>query len=489
MSDERPLPGLLRIDYAAERRKLVEASRDAPWRVPAELARRALRAGAGRVSIRSAERRLVVVDDGAAPSEEKRAAHACWCDASAPEDARHAALRVVESEPGWLVAGVEATLERRGRETWTSVPRFALEAQDRAALADALRFSPAPVELDGRPLPRGFRSPLAVGALGAPLEGAVALLASGPAEVALLQDAVVVARVTLPERTGFAAWLDVRSLGEATAEPPSAARVRAAFEPHAEAVLGAALDLALAWLRGLPKDAAAEPACLELLLDAAGHSRRRDEVLEAAILPAWHAGASVRRSLAALEREARADPSGSVTALEPDADPSLYLLPEAPVYRLEPETRARIAGLLGVRFRPAPPRESQAGLVARLRRVLRSTRSAIARGLLALRHPGSGRVLDRAELASDERALVEALGPAVVLTSGAGPVRAHGDAWRLPRQNARVALAARAVARHPRWAWPAALVLFEGRRAAPEPGREAWLTPTGGVVSSAGSRR
>lgn len=150
------------------------------------------------------------------------------------------------------------------------------------------------------------------------------------------------------------------------------------------------------------------------------------------------------------------------------------LLAAGSVYRIGPELRTRIAALFDVRFRPALSRDSRKGAGARLRRALGDLLRGLRFTAAWLRQPGAGRRLAASELRPDERAVVRQLGPDVALTAGRGPVRRVAGEWRLPRGNALVAAAARAVLEDPRWTYPAAMALFEGRRALPAGVAEDW---------------
>ena len=57
--------GLLTIDVGSELRKLSQAQLQGPWQIPAELVRRALRAGATEVDVRTERHGVRVIDDGA----------------------------------------------------------------------------------------------------------------------------------------------------------------------------------------------------------------------------------------------------------------------------------------------------------------------------------------------------------------------------------------------------------------------------------------
>jgi len=465
---------LLRIDYEAERRKLATSTLDAAWRVPAELVRRALRTGAARVAIERSRDGLVVRDDGPPLAQDLASALATLRDSGVSAEERHAALLRLEPEPGLLAASLQLECARAAGENRLLLRGAVLDGAACRALAEALRFGPPGLSLDGRALPRGFGAAWAEGPLPAPLRGGLSLTAEAAAEIAVVLDSVVITRASLPDGPPFSAWVDARSLGD-VGGTPSPAGLRAALAPHEPTLTLAAVDLALA---AVPLFAggsgSARERLLDLLLTAARRGARRGEILRAPLLPAIDHGETVSRSLLDLGREAEAAPGRVVCALEPEVDPEEMLLPEGTVYRIGPGSRARISALLGVRFRPAVPKDARGGLVARLRRAGRDLGRAARRALAWLRHPAGGRPVAAGDLRPQERALLRALGPGVALTTGSGPPVRKAAEWRLPRENPVVSAAARAVAEDPRWAYPAALALFEGQRPLPPGCGGAW---------------
>lgn len=469
---------LLRIDYAAERRKLAEAAFDAPWCGIAELARRAVRKGATRIAIRCAPEALVVTDDGEPPGAALLAAFATCRDAHEADSARHAALVRLEAEPGLVAASLRAraSIARERGETRVRLEGYRLEVAGRAALGEALCFCGAAVTLDGSPVPRGFAGAFAEAEAPRPLRGTLALGPARLAEVALLLDGVAVARVSLPDAPPFAAWIDGASILEPKGASP--ARLREAFAEHAPRLVAAAADLALS---SVPRSSSfAEPAraaLLETLLACARLGLRRADVLRASVLPAFVGGRRELRSLLALGEDAEASGGRTVTALDPSRDPREALLPPEPVYVLDAETRARIAALLDVRFRPVPSRSTEAPFGARWRRMLLGARAGLRQAALRLRGLGAGRRLEERELEPAERALLTALGAGVAFSAGKGPVRRTSAEWRLARGAELVRRAARAVAADPRWRYAASLALFRGRRETPPAWAGEWRGP------------
>ncbi|HET7293392.1 MAG TPA: hypothetical protein VFM88_13285 [Vicinamibacteria bacterium] len=466
--------GLLRIDYAAERRKLAEAAFDTPWREVAELVRRAARNGAGRVAIRCRAEAVVVADDGAPPDVALIAAFAACRDDRSDGALRHLALVRLEAEPGLEAASLwpRAVFERVGGETRVRLEEYRLDPPSRAALVDALRFCSPAVTLDGTSVPRGFEGAFAEAVAPEPLRGALALGAASHGDVALLLDGVAVAYVSLPDTPPFAAWIDGASLVEAQGASP--ARLREAVAGHARSLACSAADLALATVERLPSlDARSRSGLIGALLACARLGLRRSDVLRAPFVPALVAGRREQRSLLDLGQEASAN-DGSVSALDPTRDPDEALLPAAPVYLLDGETRARIAALLGVRFRPVPTLAAPPSLGARWRRTLAGARAGLREGLLRLRSPRAGRRLGDHELTPAERDLVGALGSGVALSDGNGTARRAGAEWRLPRGGELVRRAALAVAGDPRWRYVASLALFRAGRALPAAWAEEW---------------
>jgi hypothetical protein len=468
---------LLRIDYAAERAKLADAVFDAPWRGAAELVRRAVRAGAGRVRIRCGTDALVVADDGRPLDASLLAAFATCGDPKAAGAARHEALVRLETEPGLVAASLRASasIERVRGETCIAVPGCRLDADGRAALAEALRFCVAAVTLDGAPVPRGMGGAFAEGAAPPPLRGSIALGVTKTAEVALLLDSVVVARVSLASTPPLAAWIDGATLGGGAMATP--ARLREAIAEHVSRLSASAAELALSSPATLE-----EPACaarLEVLLACARLGVRRSDVMGTPALPALLDGRPLVRSLLELDQEAAAK-GRSLTALDPSQDPSEVLLPAGTVYLMGAETRARIAALLDVRFRPVPSRAVEGGFAARLRRWVSASRTWLREALLQVRSPRRGRRLEEHELAPVERALQQALGPGVTLSAGTGPVRRAGREWRLPRHADLVRRAAVVLASDRRWRYIASLALFRAQRETPAAWASEWRAGASG---------
>jgi hypothetical protein len=472
---------LLTIDVAAELRKLTGATLEGPWQVPAELVRRALLAGARRVSVELG-RRLVVRDDGEPLAPARQRQLQTLLDEQSPAAERHQALVDLEDDPGLLaVAAVRPAAVRfeGGRSGGTAVVVEGARLDDDAArrwLQTCARFAPVEVVVDGAVVARGFGDSIREAPLEAPLDGRLALVAGDEAaRLWLLSGGVVTAHLTLPDAPAFEAAIEMR--GWTARRSPAA--LREAVQPHLAALADQAVRLLLQAASGERHEERHRHIRLQLLA-AARQGVRAEEILAAPLYrtletPAARAGGRV--SLRDLEG------GRPLPCLDPSDDPASFLLPPGPVLVVDAEERGRLARLLGARFRPLTPRRMDRGLGARWRRALsrgaESAREAAAR----VRHPGSGRIVADAALAADERRLLRALREAVpgirlTLTDGGGRPRRVEGGLGIPRRNPDVVRAAALVARDPSWAYPAALALLDGGEPA-EAAVEAWRARRG----------
>src|SRR5262249_43382118 len=139
-----------------------------------------------------------------------------------------------------------------------------------------------------------------------------------------------------------------------------------------------------------------------------------------------------------------------------------FLLPAAHVLWLDAAERSRIAELLGIAFRTPQPRAL--GVRARLS----GARAVLLRSVRRLAgRLGGGPARPSAGLPGGARAFAAALPPElpVVFPAGGGRVRrSRAGGWLLPRQNPEVVTAVEAVARDPRWVYPAVLALLDADR-------------------------
>jgi hypothetical protein len=326
------------------------------------------------------------------------------------------------------------------------------------------RFAPAQIVIDGVPLRRGFEGSLAEAALEPPSTGQIAVTADETAHLWLLAKGIVSSHLTLPQAPGFEAALELAS----SATSCSPASLRDAVEPR----LGTLVDQAVGLMLEAAATASVDEATLRTLrsrmLLAAHRGWRRAEIFRAPLLLALDGplGRSTRRL-----RLVDLGAAHGLPCLAPDEDPALYRLPASPVLVLDAVERGRLAQLLKLSFRSlGRSRVPRRGL-ARLRHGLRGLGERLRTIATRLRHPREGHALSPSALGSQERALLDELRAAapagiarIALTSGGSPPRRAGDVLLLPRRNADVAAAARAVARDPRWTRAAIIALGEDVR-------------------------
>ena len=455
---------LLTIDVASELRKVAAATLEGPWQAPAELVRRALLAGARRVTVDLGPP-LVVRDDGLRLPLQRRRQLEAVLDAQRPEAERHRALVALEEDPGLLA--VAALRPRRlrfedGREGGTTLVvedvRFDAAAA-RRWLTACTRFAPAEIVVDGHPVPRGFGESLSVSPLDPPLSGLMALtVGEDAAHVWLLLGGLVTAHLTLPDTPAFEAAVEMDSLVSCRAP----AALREAIAPHVADLTDQATSRLLEGAAREPDEERGRHARRQLLR-AARLKLRLEEILRAPLYRAL-LGPDGReeRQLSLLDLRGKRP----LPCLEPSDDPKAFLLPQGPVLVIDAEERGRLAELIGARFRPLTPRLVGRGVGARLRRALLGSAEWARAVASRLRHPGAGRPLPEAALSSVERGLLHALRVArpdsrLHLTDGAGRPRRVANAWRIPRRSPEVARAARLVARDPSWAYPVALSILD----------------------------
>jgi hypothetical protein len=456
---------LLTIDAASELRKLAEATLEGPWQVPAELVRRALIGGARHVEVELARRRVVVRDDGPPLLPARVHALARLLDASRPAAERHEAVLALEDDPELLAVAALRTpdvhVARDGRRNEIVIEGARLDLAAAARwLRAAVRFARATVLLGGERLGGGFAGAMAEAPLGDPLGGRLALTGDETAHLWLLWGGVVSTHLTLPDTPAFEAAVEMRAL--ALSRTPAA--LREAIEPH----LGALADQAVALLLARAAAGGASRFVRTQLLVAARRGWRRGEVFRAPLFPARVGGAPVTLRLADLGG------TGTFPCLDPGEDVDAVLLPAGPTLLLDADERGRLSRLLGVRFRPVERRRVRAGGRARLRRGFLRLRAAASRIFSRILHPRAGATLPESALSADERRFLHVLdtvrGPATVpvtFAGGRGPIRARPGSVCLPRANAEVAAAVRAVARDPQRIRAAMVMLLEPVEAAP----------------------
>jgi len=532
---------LLRIDIEAELRKLTVAQLQGPWQLPAELVRRAVRAGATRVEVELSRGGCVVRDDGEPLSSEQLVELQALLDPRAAAERRHRALLALEGAGGLALlalAGLGATqIDLRARSggkrrqlSWRARHAHPIlsEAADpgprgtevllrgaeldparaRAWLRDVGRFAPGELRVDGQTINHGLHrylasEPFAIGPGDQPprLRGHVAVAAHGEqARVWLLHHGVLATHLGLSAVPCFDAVVELADLAPLQA---TAADLRAAVNPHVNALADLGVGLLLHLARRLPdlEQLALQARLVTLLLQAVRTRRRLRELMAAPFLPCWtpHSPQLPRGrparwlSLADLptsEQARQARPAGEppvVLALYPEQDPADYALPEAPVLRLDAAERSALTELFGLRFRAPPPR-ADADALGRLRAGLRHALRRGGQALAALLRLGPGAPLPDAALADEERQLLADLRAAlrggvgapetVQLCAGrAGPRLTAGPRAQLlvgrEHPDLRACLAARR--RGPAWLYPACVALLGGHALPASSARATWL--------------
>ncbi len=528
---------LLRIDIEAELRKLTVAQLQGPWQLPAELVRRAVRAGATRIEVELSRGGCVVRDDGAPLAQEQLAELQAMLDPGAAAERRHRALLALEAAGGLALlalAGLGATqIEVRARAggrrrqlTWLSrqVHPTLSEASDsgprgtevllrgaeldptqaRSWLRDVGRFAPGELVVDGQQVNHGLRGYLAseafaIGPKDQPsrLRGHVAVAAHGEqARVWLLHGGVVATHLGLSSVPCFDAVVE---LGNAAPLQATAADLRAAVNPHVGALADLGVGLLMHLARRLPEleQLATQARVVTLLLQAVRTRRRLRELMQAPFLPCWtpQTPQAPRTrpprwlSLAELPT-AQGKPMGEppvVLALYPEQDPDDYALPDAPVLRLDAAERSALTELFGLRFRAPPPR-ADADVASRLRAAVRRGAWRVGQALVGVLRLGPGAPLPDAALTSDERLLLADLravlrgGPGapehVQLCPGrAGPRLVGGARGQLlvGREHPDLLACLAARRRGAAWLYPAALALLGGHALPATSARATWL--------------
>jgi hypothetical protein len=478
------LRGLLTIDVAAELRKLCQAQIQGPWQIPAELVRRAIRAGATSVHVTLGRRQLVVTDDG--PGLDP--AHLEWItllvDRQQDDQPRHRALLALE-QAGELallaLAGVD-DLQDLHIESTRPGTRIALRApgldRRKAArwLADVARFSSVPVLIDGSPVADGMTGSLVQAPLAPPLRGRVALVRQGDvAHAYLLSDGLVTAHITIPDAPCFVAAVELGTQGGEL----TAAGLRDAVMPHVPGLIDQAVALVAVQVgRPAPLSEPTRARLAQLTLQAARRKLRGAEIDRLPLFRTIDSEGSRLVDLAAL-RASPPDATGSRTllCLSPDQPPERYALGPEPVLIADDAERSLLAEVLGARFRTPDRRESSRSLAASWRRLLRGARRLLGHWFDLVRHPLRPPLLPDHALTLPERALLAALraqlrtqraGGATdaVLCQGQGPLRrtrGHPRVLILPRNNPTVLACVRAFSADPEWMRLISLALLGGR--------------------------
>ena len=489
---------LLSIDVAAEVRKLSRAQIESPAQIAVELVRRSLGAGAARTDVACGRRAIAIRDDGPPLPAPTLDALASLLDPSAAQTERHRALLLLEASGDLALlalagigyaalrvrSGGRVLTARRGeRPTLAATPGSGttveisgapLDAADvRTAVAAAGRFARVPITVDGSPLSAtGFGEVVAEERFDSPLPGRVAIPATGDtARVWILLDGLAAAHLALPGMPCFEASIDGRALFPRGTPLPPPSALREAVEPHLEKITARALDLVervAAGISGIPADRHARVR--ELVLAAARKKLRTSAMRRAPVFRA-HGDEQKRFSIDDLDALGSSASRGLV-ALFPEQDPKKFLLPAGAVPILDTVERGRLQALIGVSFRPPPPRRTEGGTLAALRTSLASIRHGAGDLLRRVRHPFEGRAIADGELSDAERDFLATVREHVMtdaceeidvrFVAGAGPVRQlvrPRPALLLPRANPVVQAALRSLGGDRRWIYPVALAL------------------------------
>lgn len=493
---------LLSIDVAAEVRKLSRAQIESSAQIAVELVRRSFAAGAARADVVCARRSVAIRDDGPALMPSTFDALGSLIDPGAAQAERHRALLLLEASGDLALlalAGIGfATLRvrsggrvlsvRRGERPVIGAARgagttveIAGAPLDAAAVRDAIaaagRFAHSAITVDGAPLPAtGFGEVAAEERFADPLPGRVALpIAGDTARVWILLDGLAAAHIAVPGLPCFEAFVDGRALFPRGTPLPPPSELREAVEPHLEQITARALDLLERVAQAI--DRLPEPhheRVRELVLAAARRKLRTPAMHSAAVFRALasHGAESKRFSIDDLVLLAGAPGTRGVIALFPEQDPKKFLLPGGPVPILDTVERGRLQSLIGVSFRPPPPRRAEGGALARLRATAVSTIREAGDVFRRLRHPFEGRAIADAALSAAEREFLATVREHVMtdaceeidvrFVAGAGPVRQllrPRPALLLPRANPVVLAALRSLNGDRRWIYPVALAL------------------------------
>ncbi len=517
MSDAVDLRGLLTIDIAAELRKLTTAQLQGPWQLPAESVRRAIAAGARTIDVELPRGGMRVRDDGAPIDRAQLVALAELLDPGAPAERRHRALLALEAAGSLALLALpalgptrvevttrgdglvrrlecagagrchlhEETDPSRGRGTTLVLHGAELDAaRARSYLADVGRFAPGTVRVDGAPLEAGLRGYLAACELALPqhrLRGHVLLGHRGEqARVWLLVHGIVSTHVGVARSPCFDAVVELgdKIVAGELSVTATAADLREILAPALEGLVDAGVRLMLSVAdKAASLPATSQARVLHLLLQALRARRRVSEALAVPIVPAL-VGRTERRflPLSALEGLARKE---AAFVLDPAQDPEAFSLPEGPVLLLGTAERGMLAELLGLRFRPPPPRgDDRLPLAVSLRRRASRLWQSIR---------GAGRPLPESALAPAERKFLAALRAAarggvhapeqIELCAGRAAPRIAGQppTLFLGRDDADVRAAIAAAENGEVWLYPACLALFGGRALPGTAARATWV--------------
>lgn len=514
---------LLTIDVSSELRKLAQAQLQGSWQLPAELVRRAIRGKARRVEIAIGRHSISIQDDGEGLQQTDLEHFAALLDRGGEPARRHAALTALERAGALAllaVAGLEPervrllthcpqgprVLEYDRRHGSPQVREFAppvpagtsLEvsgakldrSRARGWLTSVCRFAPADVLLDGQPVPRGFSRALSRHDLRDPVRGVVSIPAEGDdARAWLLQDGVVSTHVTVTPAPCFEAAIEMSALAGRDA---TAASLRDTIERQLDELIGQAVDHMIALGKEARYlDSESRERVTKLLLEAARQRRRSAEIAQLPLFRGFErdpAGELIPTDCDLLAIRAAVEEDGGervVTALFPEQDPADYAVGQR-VFVLDENERSLLSELLGLRFRQ-PRRREDGGLLSQALTGLSRSVGDLGQGLVAAIWRRTPVAED--ELSTSEHRFLQVIRSALGgqrtagspvrelhLCEGGGRIRRAGDALWLPRENGEVMACVEAVANDPTWAYPALLVLLDGRALPSAHSRFAWTS-------------
>ena len=484
---------LLRIDVEAELRKVTRGQLLGPWQAPAELVRRAIRAGATKVDLRFTGRRLEILDDGA-PISATVLSHLAQLLDRRNASRRHAGLNGLEANDeaallclaglhitrlaiatsdgstrtSLIYDGRKVTLERaawrEGQGThFRLVARECASRRARNWLEQSCAFSPAAVRIDGRRIASPFADALFAAPIDDPLPGNIAFTREGDiARAWLLVHGVVVTHVHITPSPPFDAAIELSGLAGSNT---SAADLRALLEPRLRKLVGRAL----VYLTGLARRASKLQAALlsrttEILLHTAANHGGLASIEDLPLFPiissdgeiAWH-------DLDRLRSLAR-DSGGRLFAADPHAAPRGF---DAPCLLVSERARQLLAELLHVRLEQPRPKNYRGGRIARLRLWIASTAShawlGFRRAVGRAPHALPSQALTASErnlLAALVQQRADATRLQIALCEGDGPIRSDKTRLWLPRANAEVKRAVTLFARDPAWLYPISMGLL-----------------------------
>lgn len=306
--DAISLDALLRIDVRAEIRKLSDAQLQGSWQLGAECVRLATQCKANGIKIKTSRRSFAMAASNALLRSELLGALARVLDETLPAQKRHKALEVLESSDHpvllvllsrsiehidftiqhaqgqhrlvWTRGQKPARMRQRKAQSLCSMTlKLRIRGLDRGALRSSLfelcRFCGVPLRVDGQPVLASAKSrsskgnpvaDLAQRRVLEPFPGTLTLPhPSSGSRVWLLQNGVIRANLSLPDRPWFVATLELSSKVQADATP---ADLRRRFEQELTPLVNTSIELLRAQVAN-NQDPSQLPALRHWVLEAA----------------------------------------------------------------------------------------------------------------------------------------------------------------------------------------------------------------------------